>query len=274
MPLIQIQNLKTVFDTENGPVAAVDGVNLSVEAGRHHAIIGQSGAGKSILALSLLRLLPPNAHISGKIFFKNKELLSRSTKTIPTMRGKQIMMIFQNPLATLNPVRMIGRQLIEIPRYHENVPHAQARQQVADALILSGLEEPKKIMHAYPFELSGGMLQRVAIAMGILCQPELLIADEPFKGLDVHLQRQVAATLDQVCRGLSITLLIITHNLTIARNLCDTVSVMYGGRIVETEECSRFFVQPKHPYSQKLLDAFFLFSSAMENRAPRKVRTC
>ncbi|BBO89145.1 ABC transporter ATP-binding protein [Desulfosarcina ovata] len=270
MRLIDIQNLETRFDTENGPVAAVNGVSLSVDRGCRHAVIGQSGAGKSILALSILRLLPDNARIRGEVFFKGRELLSCSMEAMREIRGKAIMMIFQNPLATLNPVLDLGTQLCEIPMCHEGVTYAQARQRALEALTLCELPDPERVMQSYPFQLSGGMLQRVAIAMGIICRPDLLIADEPFKGLDARLQQQVGATLYRICQTFSITLLLITHNLKIAHSLCDRVSVMVGGRIVETAATESFFACPDHAYSKRLVEAYDLFSSAIESAPERR----
>lgn len=270
MRLIDIQNLETRFDTDGCQVSAVRGASLSVDRGCRHAVIGQSGAGKSILALSILRLLPDNARIRGRVLFKGRELLSCSRQAMREIRGKAIMMIFQNPLATLNPVLDLGTQLCEIPICHEGVAYAQARQRALEALSLCELPHPEKVMRSYPFELSGGMLQRVAIAMGIICRPDLLIADEPFKGLDARLQQQVGATLYRICQTFSITLLLITHNLKIAHSLCDRVSVMVGGRIVETAETESFFSCPGHAYSKRLVEAYDLFSSSIESPPERR----
>jgi len=264
MPLLDIQNLETTFETEEGPVRAVRGVDLAVERNTRHAVIGQSGAGKSILALSIARLLPDNARLTGSIRYKGRELLSSRAATLRQIRGKEIMIIFQNPAAALNPVRTIESQICEMPRFHENVSMGQARKRAVSSLALCGFPDPEHILSAYPFELSGGMLQRAAIAMGIICRPCLLIADEPFKGLDARLQKQAAAALYKVCRQLSITLLIITHNLKIAQSLCDVVSVMHEGNIVETAEKDRFFSGPRHAYSERLVNAFYQFG-AMEN---------
>lgn len=261
MPLLDIRNLETTFDTEEGPVRAVRGVNLTVQRNARHAVIGQSGAGKSILALSIVRLLPDNARLTGSIRFKGRELLSSPAATLLQIRGKEIMMIFQNPAAALNPVRTIGSQICEMPRYHEGVSMDQARDRAMASLALCGFPNPEHILSAYPFELSGGMLQRAAIAMGIICRPCLLIADEPFKGIDARLQKQAAAALHKVCRQLSITLLIITHNLKIVQSLCDMVSVMHEGNIVETAEKDRFFSGPCHAYSKRLFNAYCQFGA-------------
>jgi ABC-type dipeptide/oligopeptide/nickel transport system ATPase component len=263
MSLLELQNLETVFAMGTADVPAVRGADLTVHHGTRHALIGQTGAGKSILALSVMRLLPENARISGKALFQGQDLLTCSAQAMERIRGSKIMMIFQNPLATLNPVLSIETQLCEIPICHEGVAFSDARQRALQTLSLCELPQPEKVMRSYPFELSGGMLQRVAIAMGIICRPGLLIADEPFKGLDARLQQQVAATLYNVCRELSITLLIITHNLKVAQSLCDVVSVMYGGQVLETARSAAFFDCPEHPYSQRLVDAFHLFSYSM-----------
>jgi ABC-type dipeptide/oligopeptide/nickel transport system ATPase component len=265
MPLLELQNLETTFAMGTVDVPAVRGADLKVQRGTRHALVGQTGAGKSILALSVMRLLPENARISGKVLFQGRDLLGYSASAMERVRGSKIMMVFQNPLATLNPVFSIEAQLCEIPICHEGVSLSEARQRALQTLRLCELAQPEKVMRSHPFELSGGMLQRVAIAMGIICRPDLLIADEPFKGLDARLQQQVAATLYKVCRELSITLLIITHNLKVARYLCDVVSVMYGGRVLETAGSEAFFECPGHPYSQRLVDAFHLFSHARES---------
>jgi ABC-type dipeptide/oligopeptide/nickel transport system ATPase component len=270
MPLLELQNLKTTFATGDAEVSAVRGTDLTVQSGTRHALIGQTGAGKSILALSVMRLLPENARISGKVLFQGQDLLTCSTQAMQQIRGNKIMMVFQNPLATLNPVLSIETQLCEIPICHEGVSFSEARQRALQTLSLCELAQSEKVMRSYPFELSGGMLQRVAIAMGIICRPGLLIADEPFKGLDARLQQQVAATLYKVCRELSITLLIITHNLKIAQSLCDVVSVMFGGQILETAKSAAFFDGPGHPYSQRLVNAFHMFSSPMDSEKQRR----
>jgi oligopeptide transport system ATP-binding protein len=269
MPLLEIQKLETIFATVEADVPAVRGADLAVQRGTRHALIGQTGAGKSILALSVMRLLPENARISGKVLFQGQDLLTCSTQAMQRLRGSKIMMVFQNPMATLNPVLTIETQLCEIPICHEGLSLSDARQRAVQTLSLCELAQPEKVMQSYPFELSGGMLQRVAIAMGIICRPGLLIADEPFKGLDARLQKQVAATLYSVCRELSITLLIITHNLKVAQSLCDVVSVMYGGQIIETARSEDFFDFPGHPYSQRLVDAFHLFSHPMDTEKQR-----
>ena len=261
MPLIELLNLETDFDTENGKVNVLRNVNLEVRENTRHALIGQSGAGKSILALTLLRLLPDNARFKGKALYKGVNLLTCQDDFIRKIRGKEIMMIFQNPATTLNPVRKIGSQICEIPIYHEGVSYSEAYRRAVETISLCGLSEPEKIMRSYSFELSGGMLQRVVMAMGIICRPNLLIADEPFKGLDARLQQKLASTFFRVCRELEISLLLITHNLKIAQNLCDVVSVMYEGRVIETSKSNRFFSGPQHDYSKKLVRAFDLFNN-------------
>lgn len=265
MALLELQKLTTTFTTVDGDVCAVHGVDLKVQPKSRHALIGQTGSGKSILALSVLRLLPENAQLSGKVLFQGQDLLTCSEQRLRTIRGNRIMTIFQNPLTTLNPVLSIETQLCEIPICHEGISLAEARKRAIATLTLCELPHPEKVMCAYPYELSGGMLQRVAIAMGIICTPCLLIADEPFKGLDAHLQQQVAATLYKVCCELDITLLIITHNMQIAQSLCDVVSVVYQGEIIETARCDDFFRAPGHTYSKKLVTTFEMFSSPIKN---------
>ncbi len=260
MSFLELKKLEITFVTGNGDVTAVRGVDLAVKRGSRHGLIGQTGSGKSILALSILRLLPENARITGKVLFRSKDLLSCTEGELRQIRGKEIMMIFQNPLATLNPVLSIERQLCEIPMYHEGLNLVEAKRRAEQMLRMCGLREPRKVMQCYPFEMSGGMLQRVAIAMGIICRPAMLIADEPFTGLDVSLQKEIAGTLYGVCHKLKITLFIITHNLKVAKSLCDFISVMYGGKIVETAAIEDFFSSPHHPYSKSLVETFKMFS--------------
>ena len=265
MSFLKLQNLESTFVRENGNVTAVRGVDLEVVRCSRHALIGQTGAGKSILGLSILRLLPKNARITGKVLFRSGDLLSCTEKELRDIRGKEIIMVFQNPLATLNPVLSIEKQLCEMPMHHEGLNLCEAKARAQQMLELCGLREPQKVMKSHPFEMSGGMLQRVAIAMGIICRPSLLIADEPFKGLDVSLQKQVAGILYKVCRELEITLLIITHNLKVAKSLCDFVSVMHRGKIVETANSKNFFSSPCHPYSKSIVNAFKTFSGQLRD---------
>jgi ABC-type dipeptide/oligopeptide/nickel transport system ATPase component len=271
MPLLELRNLETTFDSANGQVSAVRGVDLIVKRHSFHALIGQSGAGKSILALSVLRLLPDNARISGSILFQGRDLLACAAPDMRGLLGKEIMMVFQNPSLTLNPVMTIERQLCEIPIWHEGISRQDARHRALKTLALCELPNPEQILRSYPHELSGGMLQRVAIAMAIVTRPNLLIADEPFKGLDARLQQHVAATLHKVCHELAITLLIITHNLKIAQSLCNVVSVMHDGRLIETAANVDFFSKPHHPYSKRLVHAFRQFSTPAAGKGARLI---
>lgn len=265
MSFLELQNLESTFVTEHGNVTAVQNVNLKIARSTCHALIGQTGSGKSILGLSILRLLPENARITGKVLFQSEDLLLCTEEELRKIRGKEIMMVFQNPFATLNPVLSIGKQLCEIPMYHEGLNLVKAKTRAEQMLELCGLREPRKVMQCYPFELSGGMLQRVAIAMGIICRPSLLIADEPLKGLDVNLQKQITGILYKICQELEITLLIITHNLKVAKSLCDFISVMYGGNIVETTATEKFFSSPSHPYSKELVNTFEMFAQQVKD---------
>lgn len=259
-PLLTIENLETCFLSENGNPSVLNGVNLEIMKKSRHALIGQTGSGKSVLGLSILKLLPENAKIDGRILFKGRDLLTCENKTLRRIRGKSIMMIFQNPFLTMNPLLSIEKQLCEIPMYHEGISRSKARRRAEETLDMCGLRDPKKIMSSYPHEMSGGMLQRVAVTMGVICRPELLIADEPLKGLDVGLQKQLTLTLYKVCRELSLTLLLITHNLKVAESLCDRISVMYEGNITETRSVQGFFSAPGHAYSRKLVNAYDQYS--------------
>jgi peptide/nickel transport system ATP-binding protein len=260
MAFLELRNLSCTFFTEYGPVQAVRKVDLKVLQKSSHALVGQTGAGKSILALSLVRLLPENAEVTGSALYGDLDLLTCSEKALRALRGKEIMMVFQNPLTSLNPVLPIGKQLCEIPMYHQGLSYSASKTLAEEMLSICGLKDAPRIMQAHPFEMSGGMLQRVAIAMGIMCRPALLIADEPMKGLDVTLQKEIARTLARVCRDLEITLLMITHNLKVAESICDTVSVMHEGCILETVPVGTFFSDPQHPYSKKLVRTYGLFS--------------
>ncbi|SDU41645.1 ABC transporter ATP-binding protein [Desulfobacula phenolica] len=264
MSFLKIENLTAGFmsNIKNPPV--LRGVNLEIARGSRHALIGQTGAGKSVLGLSIVNLLPENARLTGKVFFQGKNLLDCSEKEMMRLRGKEMMMIFQNPFLTLNPVLSIEAQLCEIPMFHEGMNRSRARVRAREMLYMCGLKEPQKIMQAYPHEMSGGMLQRVALAMGIICHPKLLIADEPLKGLDVSRKKQLALTLAKVCQELGITLLLITHNLKVAQYVCDVSSVMYQGQIVETAAAKDLFLSPSHAYSQKLVQTFYRFEQVEE----------
>lgn len=255
-PMLEIKNLNVAFTTPRGDVDAVRDVSIDVMSGEMHAVIGQTGSGKSVLALSLLKLLPENACVSGVASFSGVDLISCPEKELRRIRGRQLNMIFQNPSTALNPVLSIEEQLCEIPMHIEGVSLGESRKRALETLELCGFRSPEIIMKRKPFELSGGMLQRVLIAMGIICRPGFLIADEPFKGLDVVLQKQVAETLYSVCSELEITLMMITHNLKVAEMLCDTVSVMYEGRIVETRSTKELFENPHHEYSSAMIGAY------------------
>ena len=259
MDFLRIEDLTTGFLSEAGSSPVLQGVNLTVDRSTRHALIGQTGAGKSVLGLSIVNLLPENACLSGRVIFKGKDLLTCTREEMMRLRGKEIMMIFQNPLLSLNPVLSIETQLCEIPAMHEGMTRPQARLRAMEMLDLCGLDEPERIMAAYPHEMSGGMLQRAALAMGIICRPRLLIADEPLKGLDVRLKKQLALTLSRVCDALGITLLLITHNLKVARHVCNVISVMYKGEIVETAATEALFSSPRRTYTRQLMQAFHRF---------------
>lgn len=255
MAFIKIEDLKTTFITENGQVRAVCGVDLEINKGERIALVGETGCGKTILGLSIIRLLPENVHITGKVLFKGNNLLEYSEKNMRQIRGKEIMMIFQNPLSALNPVLNIEKQLCESLIFHEGVNKKEAREKAKEILALCGLKEPENVLKNYPYELSGGELTRIMIAVGIINNPSFLIADEPSKGLDTRLQQQIYHLFERICKEFNITLLFITHNLKMAQMLCEKIAVMYAGEIIEYCRQDRFFLYSHHPYTQALLGA-------------------
>ena len=254
MAFIEIKNLKTTFITEDGEVNAVCGADLSIERGERLALIGETGCGKTILGLSIIRLLPENARIDGEILFNGKNLLKCTEEELRQTRGKEIMMIFQNPLSSLNPVLTVEKQLCEILMFHQKLSMKQSREKAKEVLEICELKDAGTILKRYPYELSGGMRQRVMIAMGIISKPSFLIADEPSKGLDTKVQKQIYSLLDGISHEFNIALLLITHNLDMARAVCDRIAVMYAGEIIEYCPAEKFS-HASHPYTRGLLNA-------------------
>lgn len=254
-PLLEIEDLKTHFFTPAGVVKAVDGVNFSVDEGESLAIVGESGCGKSITALSIMRLIPspPGKIVDGSIKFMGKDLLLADEATMRSVRGNQIGMIFQEPMTSLNPVLTIGRQLMEALETHLGLNRSAAEDRAAELLTLVGIPDGIRRLRDYPHQFSGGMRQRVMIAMALSCNPKLLIADEPTTALDVTIQAQILEVIQQVQRELGIAVIIITHNLGIVARYVDRINVMYAGRIVEQGLLQDIFAHPSHPYSQGLI---------------------
>ncbi|KAF1023675.1 MAG: Glutathione import ATP-binding protein GsiA [Paracidovorax wautersii] len=254
--LLDIQRLNVFFESRRGRHHAVRDLDLRVHRGETVALVGESGCGKSTTALAILRLLAPTARLDGRLDFDGRNILSLAPRDIRDIRGRRISMIFQEPMTSLNPVHTIGDQIIETLREHEEGLSARAaRERAIELLELVRLPEPARRVDDYPHNLSGGQRQRVMIAMAVACKPELLIADEPTTALDVTIQAQILELLDRLRRELSMSLLLITHDLGVVSQWADRVAVMYGGRKVEEAPTARLFAQPAHPYTQGLLGA-------------------
>jgi peptide/nickel transport system ATP-binding protein len=251
-PLLAVEKLSVRFPGHT----AVHESSFSVEAGETLALVGESGCGKSVTAFSVMRLLPPNARIaSGRILFDGLDLLDRTPSEMRDIRGKQISLIQQEPMTSLNPVLSIGLQITEVIRRHEKVSRRQARARAIELLDLVSIPNPHQRIDDYPHNLSGGMRQRVMIAMAVACAPKLLIADEPTTALDVTTQAQVLDLLDNLRHRLKMSVLLITHDLGVVAQWADRIAVMYAGRIVEKADIKPFFAEPLHPYSRGLLGA-------------------
>jgi oligopeptide/dipeptide ABC transporter ATP-binding protein len=255
-PLLSIRGLRTYFDTEAGVAKAVDGVDLDVRAGEVLGLVGESGSGKSVTALSVLRLIPspPGRIAAGRIELRGQDLLSLSWEEMRKIRGRSISMIFQEPMTSLNPVFTIGMQLTEVILEHEAVSREEAERRAAAMLTEVGIPDAERRMAQYPHHLSGGMRQRVMIAMALVLNPDLLIADEPTTALDVTIQAQILdLMLELKARRPGASILLITHNLAVVAETCDRVAVMYGGKIQEIAPVRRLFENPLHPYTRGLL---------------------
>jgi peptide/nickel transport system ATP-binding protein len=257
-PLLSIRGLKTYFDTEAGVAKAVDGVDLDVRRGEVLGLVGESGSGKSVTALSVLRLIPspPGRIVAGEIIHKNRNLLALPWEDMRKIRGREISMIFQEPMTSLNPVFTIGMQVMEVIRQHEAVSRDEARNRAIAILNDVGIPDAERRLTQYPHHLSGGMRQRVMIAMALALNPELVIADEPTTALDVTIQAQILdLMLTQKERRPEAAILLITHNMAVVAETCDRVAVMYGGKIQEVAPVERLFANPLHPYTQGLLES-------------------
>lgn len=255
--LLKVKDLKTQFDVKGGTIKAVDGVNFEVDDGEVVAIVGESGSGKSVTSLSIMGLIPsPPGKISeGQIIFKGEDLLTKSLKEIQDIRGNEISMIFQEPMTSLNPVFTIGRQIAEALIRHKGMNKKEALNKSIEMLDLVGIPSPKDRVNDYPHQLSGGMRQRVMIAMALSCDPKLLIADEPTTALDVTIQAQILELMLKLRKELGTSILLITHDLGVVAEVADKVVVMYCGKIVEKATVEELFEKPMHPYTIGLLDS-------------------
>jgi peptide/nickel transport system ATP-binding protein len=254
-PLLEIDSLKTHFFTRDGIVRAVDGVSFSVAPGETLAVVGESGCGKSVTSLSIMRLIasPPGRIVEGKIRFQGRDLLALSEREMRDIRGNDISMIFQEPMTSLNPVLTIGRQITETLTLHQDLDRAAAEARAIEMLRLVGIPEPVRRIKQYPHELSGGMRQRVMIAMALACDPKLLIADEPTTALDVTVQAQILDIMRQLKSKTGAAIILITHSLGLVAEMAQRVVVMYGGRKVEEAPVEALFAHPRHPYTRALL---------------------
>jgi peptide/nickel transport system ATP-binding protein len=253
-PTLAVKGLKTHFFTEAGVVKSVDGVDLAVDRGEILGLVGESGCGKSVTGFSLLGLIdPPGRIVAGSIRLSGEELTTASPKRLRQLRGNRIAMIFQDPMMTLNPVLKIETQMVETLQAHIRIGRAEARARARDALGRVGIPSPEERLDAYPHQFSGGMRQRVAIAIALLHQPDLIVADEPTTALDVTIQAQILSEVQTLCRETGTALIWITHDLAIVSGLADRVAVMYAGRIVETGDIAEVVSGPRHPYTHGLI---------------------
>lgn len=253
-PVLEVKNLTTRFFTSAGSVHAVDGVSFSIPPGRALGLVGESGSGKTMTALSLIDLVPPpGVRVGGSIWFGDRDLMSTPPEEIRRLRGTEIAIVLQNPLTSLNPVQRIGEQITEVAEVHRDLSDGELRDLAVQMLELVHIPDPSLRVRSYPHELSGGMRQRVAIATAVSCEPALLIADEPTTALDVTLQLQVIRVLQELRASSSMALLLITHDLGLAAELCDEIAVMYAGQIVEKAPLEQIFNNPLHPYTQGLI---------------------
>jgi peptide/nickel transport system ATP-binding protein len=262
-PLLSVEGLTVGFNTEQGRVRVVEDVNFSVAAGKTMGLVGESGCGKSVTAQTIMRLLPspPSVIEAGRILFDGDDLAAASQKRMQKIRGDRIGMVFQEPMTSLNPTIRIGEQIAEPLMLHRGMGRREAEAQVIRVLGQVGIGNAERRLQQYPHELSGGLRQRVMIAMAIICNPKLLIADEPTTALDVTIQAQIMELLKALQKELGLAILLITHDLGMVAEMCETIAVMYAGRIVETGPTAEIFARPRHPYTNGLL-----------NSSPRRAR--
>lgn len=255
--LLELRNLKTYFYTESGVAQAVDSVDFEIYPGETLGVVGESGCGKSVTSLSIMRLIPepPGKIVEGEIFFKGQDLIKLSESEMRDIRGNEISMIFQEPMTSLNPVFTIGDQISETIILHKKVSKKEAMKQSVEMLQKVGIPLPEQRVHEYPHQLSGGMRQRVMIAMALSCNPELLIADEPTTALDVTIQAQILDLMNDLKSKLNMSIMMITHDLGVIAEVCDRVAVMYAGKVVEYTDVKTLFTNPRHPYTWGLMNS-------------------
>lgn len=264
--VLKVENLKTHFKLRTGMLKAVDGISFEVEPGQVLCIVGESGSGKSVTAQSIMRLIePPGRIVEGMIQYRDYDLLSLSESAMEKLRGNRIGMIFQDPMTSLNPVFTIGEQIIETIITHQGVNKREARARAAKLLSLVGIPDPEGRLNDYPHQFSGGMRQRVLIAIAIACEPDLLIADEPTTALDVTIQAQILKLLADVQKTLQSAMILITHDLGVVSAMADEVLVMYAGRMVESGDVATIFRHPRHPYTVGLLDSIIKLTDTRDS---------
>jgi oligopeptide transport system ATP-binding protein len=253
--ILSVRNLKTYFNTDDGIVKAVDGVSFDLRKGETLGIVGESGSGKSVTNLSVMRLIPspPGKIVSGEILFDGADVISMSQKELRQLRGGRISMIFQDPMTSLNPFLRVSTQLVETIRLHQGLGKKQALAKAVEMLRLVGIPNPEKRVLSYPHQFSGGMRQRVMIAMALSCNPEILVADEPTTALDVTIQAQILELVKELSVRINTAVILITHDLGVVAGTCDKIVVMYAGRLVERAPTAALFADPKHPYTQGLI---------------------
>lgn len=253
--LLEVRNLKTYFYTSQGVVKAVDGISYDVKEGETVALVGESGCGKSVSALSVMRLVanPPGRIVGGEVLFKGEDLLKLDEESMRRHRGKEIAMIFQEPMTSLNPVLSIGRQLTETLEIHLGMTASAARQRAAELLVMVGIPDPERRLTQYPHQFSGGMRQRMMVAIALSCGPSLILADEPTTALDVTIQAQILKLMKDLTQRLGVAVLIITHNLGVVARYADRLNVMYAGKVIEQGTAREVYANPRHPYTLGLL---------------------
>jgi peptide/nickel transport system ATP-binding protein len=268
-PILQAQDLAVAFETDEGTVQAVDGASFELQAGEVLAIVGESGSGKSVTAMTILGLTrSPNARFEGSIRYQGQELLTASDEELQRVRGAEIAMVFQDPMTSLNPVMKVGDQIIEQIQEHEGSPDAEARERVVELLDRVGIPRARERIDSYPFEFSGGMRQRVMIAMALSCNPSVLIADEPTTALDVTIQAQILERIRELRDETGAAVILVTHDLGVVADIADRIAVMYAGRIVEQGTLDDIFYDPQHPYTWGLLGSIARVDRPRPDRLP------
>ena len=267
--LLQVKDLHTSFFTDSGEVKAVNGVSFNLEAGKTLGIVGESGSGKSVTAYSIMQILADNGKIvSGEVLYKGEDITKWNKKQMQGFRGKKCSIIFQDPMTSLNPVFTIGNQLMESILLHTDRNKEQARERAIEMLTLVGVNEPEKRLKQYPHELSGGMRQRVMIAMALACEPDILIADEPTTALDVTIQAQILELMQELQKKMGMAIIMVTHDLGVIADMCDEIIVMYGGRVCERGTADAIFYDPRHEYTKGLLRSIPSVSRMKERLVP------